>query len=293
MENTLSAVVLAGGAGARLASVTGGVPKQFWRPDGGPTLLEQTLTRIEPLVPRKRCLVVVDEAHRELLDRCALGAAEVLSQPENRGTAAAVIYALLRLTAVDPRATVLLTPTDHGVANPRAFLSTLRKGITHAASSEDVVLFGVEPSVAYTDHGWIAVAPGQIPGGAERVAGFVEKPSLAVADRLLRLGALVNTMIIAARAEALVRLCTEHLPALTASLADAVLMSPGLRDTAVRQRFAALPAHDFSRDVLTRAAGLRTYRIPAEAAWSDLGTPERAADWMARAPESRQPIAAH
>src|SRR5690606_23822021 len=51
-------VVLAAGAGRRLASVTGGVPKQFWRAAGGRSLLRQTLDRFAPLAPTSRTVVV-------------------------------------------------------------------------------------------------------------------------------------------------------------------------------------------------------------------------------------------
>jgi mannose-1-phosphate guanylyltransferase len=44
-------IVLAAGSGRRLARITGGIPKQFWSPPGGTTLLEQTLRRMAPLAP--------------------------------------------------------------------------------------------------------------------------------------------------------------------------------------------------------------------------------------------------
>ena len=45
-------VVLAAGAGTRLATVTQGTPKQFWRLDSQPTLLEHTLNRLSAMAPR-------------------------------------------------------------------------------------------------------------------------------------------------------------------------------------------------------------------------------------------------
>ena len=57
-------VVLAAGSGRRLASLTGGVPKQFWSPDGQPSLLAQTLARLAPLAPPSRIVIVVDQTHR-------------------------------------------------------------------------------------------------------------------------------------------------------------------------------------------------------------------------------------
>ena len=103
----------------------------------------------------------------------------------------------------------------------------------------------------------------------------------------------MNTKIIAARAEVLLRLCKEQLPELTAPLAEAATLPPLTREDHMRQRFAALPTHDFSQDVLTRAAAsLRAYRIPAEANWLDLGTPDRAAVWAASPIAAREAVSA-
>jgi mannose-1-phosphate guanylyltransferase len=288
MESRLWVVILAGGAGTRLVGLTGGVPKQFWQPNGAPSLLEQTLARMTTLVPPDRCVIVIDHAHREFVSRCALGGARVVAPPENRGTAAAVLYGLLSVLTIDPQAVVLVTPADHGVINPALFLSAIRKGVSHVSASGGLVLFGVGPSTAHTDHGWIAVAPGAPPTEVQRVAAFVEKPSLATARQLLKLGALVNTMVIAARARTLLQVCRQQLPDLTACFVGALTLPPDTRNAVVRARYPGLPKRDFSRDVLTGAAGLLVYRIPADAGWSDLGTPDRVAKWLASRPDPVQ-----
>jgi mannose-1-phosphate guanylyltransferase len=237
------------------------------------------------LVPPDRCVVVIDAAHREFISRCALGGARVVVAPANRGTAAAVLYGLLSVLAIDPQAVVLITPADHGVVNPSLFLSAIRRGVSHVTASGGVVLFGVAPSTAHTDHGWIAAAPGAQPTEVPGVAAFVEKPSLATARQLLQSGALVNTMVIAARARTLLQVCRKQLPDLTACFVGALTLPPDTRDAVVRARYPGLPTRDFSRDVLTGAAGLLVYRIPAEAGWSDLGTPDRVAKWLAAKPD--------
>src|SRR6185503_15686864 len=91
-------LVLAAGAGRRLASVTGGVPKQFWRRDGGPTLLEDTLTRTSPLASRARTVIVVDSTHAHFITGSAAEAFErVVYQPTDRGTAAGVLFGLMNV----------------------------------------------------------------------------------------------------------------------------------------------------------------------------------------------------
>src|SRR6058998_1977376 len=65
------ALVLAGGDGRRLEGLTrkiagAPIPKQYCRIAGDRSLLEETLARIFPLVPRERTLVVVNRSHLEL-----------------------------------------------------------------------------------------------------------------------------------------------------------------------------------------------------------------------------------
>ena len=125
-------MVLAAGAGRRLASLTGGVPKQFWRLNGGPTLLEATLSRLRPLAPP-------DGRLSSWTGRMSLtcsppagirGAGRFIQQPADRGTAAGVLLGLLPVLTRDPDALVVLTPSDQGVRETGVF----RAGIRQAAS---------------------------------------------------------------------------------------------------------------------------------------------------------------
>jgi mannose-1-phosphate guanylyltransferase len=146
------------------------------------------------------------------------------------------------------------------------------------------VLFGVEPSAAQTDYGWITLDPPRVSAGVQRVVSFVEKPRVDAARRLLSSGAVWNTMVIVARARALIDLCREHLPDLTAVFVGAVNFPPLTRDAFLVERYPHLQAADFSRAVLTPAVNLLAYTWPATIGWSDLGTPERLHSWLQAVP---------
>ena len=87
------AVILAGGDGVRLRSMTRGItgderPKQFCALVTEDTLLTETRRRVAQTVPAHRTLVVVNRAHERfyvpLLADMRVPA--VMAQPENRGT---------------------------------------------------------------------------------------------------------------------------------------------------------------------------------------------------------------
>src|SRR5215471_8302942 len=109
-----SGIILAGGDGTRLASLTrrlagDGRPKQFCRLIGDDTLLEQTRRRARKLIDPERLLTVVTRHHEHFYRRALADAPpqSIVAQPENRGTAPAVLYALSRLAGIEPADLIL------------------------------------------------------------------------------------------------------------------------------------------------------------------------------------------
>ena len=104
MKGRLWSVVLAAGAGKRLSNRTGGIPKQFWRPHGGRSLLEETLGRLTPICPAERTVIVVGDQHRKHVRSWPAypRSGRVVFQPTGRGTAAGVLVGLLPVLAADP-----------------------------------------------------------------------------------------------------------------------------------------------------------------------------------------------
>ncbi len=292
MKSSLWSLVLAAGAGRRLSILTGGTPKQFWRPTGSASLVEETLARLSPISPPERTVVVVAETQRKYVSQwpTATRSVRVAFQPGNRGTAAGVLFGLVPILAHDPNAIVLVTPSDHGVEHPDAFMRGILDVAGHLRRRDGVVLFGVEASAAQTDYGWITLEPSHLSAAVQPVAAFVEKPPVEIARQLLSSGAVWNTMVMAARVRTLLDLCREHLPELTGVFVGALTLPPHTREAYLTARYASLPVADFSRDVLMPAAGLLAHTWPASIGWSDLGTPERLSNWLRIAPEARSRV---
>ena len=281
----LWSVVLAAGRGTRLSALTGGVPKQFWAPTGERSLLEETLERLAPLVEPNHIVTVVDQSHQRYVEAVAarVRVGDVIFQPADRGTAAGVLLATVTVWTCDPDAVVLITPSDHGFGNAEAFRAEVRVAAKHAlAHPHHVILLGAQPQSAVGDYGWIVTRAGTDPA-TSLVETFVEKPAADDARQLFAAGAIWNTMVVVARAEALIALYRQHLPDLACAFEGLRFVRPSERDAAVRRLYAHLPRFDFSRDLLSRAAGLRCLACPASMEWTDLGTPERLDEWLTRA----------
>lgn len=289
---TLASIVLAGGRGQRLASVTGGVPKQFWAPPGSRSLLEETHARIAPLTDPIRTVTVVDNSHRTYVEalrpRGAMG--QFVYQPADRGTAAGLLLAATMVSIGERDAVVVVTPSDHGVQRPEGFRSGILAAAAHVqARPTDVVLLGVQASSAQGDYGWIVPARPPV-RGASPVVSFVEKPAPAVAERLFAAGGVWNTMVLVAKVEALFDLYRRHAPDLAAAFELFRFVRPAVREERIARLYQHLPAVDFSRDVLARADGLQCLTWDASIGWTDLGTPERLEAWLTRTRTTREPV---
>lgn len=279
-SNRVWSIVLAGGDGRRVRELSRDpsglpVPKQYWRFNGGPSLLRCTLDRVRPIVPPERTLPVVAAAHvrwwagelRELPHR------NVVVQPTNRGTAAGVLLPLLRLLESDRDALVVLLPSDHFVRDEEILRATLRKAVDEVEHDRDrVVLLGMVPDRNDTEYGWIV--PARPPrSGSRAVDEFVEKPDAVESERLRERGAVVNSMILVARGRTLLNLFYLATPRLLLHFA-AHLDGEGGDLGGI---YEALPVRDFSRDVLAPMAHrLSVLEVPA-CGWTDVGTPFRVA----------------
>jgi mannose-1-phosphate guanylyltransferase len=283
MSRALRSIVLAGGQGQRLSSVTGGVPKQYYAPSAGPTLLEDTLHRLAPVIVPTRTVTVIDRAHEAhvTLVRRRANLGHVVYQPMDRGTAAGVLFGLSALDASETDI-VVLTPSDHGVANPEVFRRGLRRAIAAVGTGQaEVVLLAVAPSAPVGDYGWIL--PARRNGVADdlpAVRSFIEKPDAEHARRLLASGAAWNTMVLVGRVGALLALFREHLPELTRIFSQARMWPGVARAAFLDAHYPSLPVADFSHDLLASASGLQLYVWPHTLGWTDLGTPERLARWL-------------
>jgi mannose-1-phosphate guanylyltransferase len=277
------AVILAGGAGQRLREFSARVlgdprPKQFCGLFGQVSLLEQARERAAHLVAPARTLVVVTRAHESYYTPLLSGLEPkaLVVQALNRGTAPAIFYALLRITAVAPAAMVVLLPCDHYVSDDRAFMGHVARAFEAVDGRPDlVVLLGIAATSPETDYGWIE--PGApLGGGLRHIRGFVEKPSPEMAQTLLAGGCLWSSFVTVGRVSTLLALIRQALPRLDEAFAFVREAVGGPLETAAAARaYVLMGPADFSRDVLARSVSHLAVLPVRGVGWSDLGTPSR------------------
>ena len=125
----LHAIIMAGGSGTRFwPKSRRDRPKQLLRLFGDATMLQQTVARIEPLVPRERILIVTgaDQAEATRAQLPELPPENIVAEPCPRDTAPCVGLAAWIVRKKDPHGTMIVMPADHVIEPAEAFLATVR-----------------------------------------------------------------------------------------------------------------------------------------------------------------------
>lgn len=294
------AVTLAGGDGRRLVPLVhrlrgDALPKQFVTFYGTQSLLDRTFQRVERLIPPDRIFTVVNRNHLDYADagRQLAGRPKetVVIQPQNKDTAPGLLLPLMSLNKRYANAVVGVFPSDHFVADDRAFMDHVDTAFQLVERHPAViVLLGVKPEVAETDYGY--VVPGEPMTGEGRsdlrtVGRFVEKPAPRVTRDLIQQGALWSTSVLVFRVQTLLEVMSRTAPFLPPvfSLIAEALDTPrewNVIETVYRN----LPPVNLSRGVLefipsccpSRLAVLRVQGV----AWSDWGAERRVLSDLAK-----------
>jgi mannose-1-phosphate guanylyltransferase len=196
--SSMYAIVLAGGIGSRLWPRSRNTsPKQLLDLVSERTMIQETVDRLQLLMPCKNMVIVVGENHavkvREQLGE--VPPENVLTEPSGRGTAPAIGLGLLHIRRLADAAGVA-NPVigsfhaDHVIKNRDAFVQVVRAA-GKIAQEGYIVTLGITPTEPHTGYGYIERSEeiGSAEGlQAYKVARFVEKPSHQKAVEYLATG---------------------------------------------------------------------------------------------------------
>ncbi len=242
-------------------------------------MLAQTLDRISGTIAADRVVFALTRAHAAFYTAALHPVPPVrkVVQPSNRGTLPAILWSLLRVSRLDPRAIVALLPSDHYFADPQAFAAALEAAFAFAESgSGSVVLLGAAPAYPETEYGWIeSDRDNRNSLGVAAVKRFWEKPAPALAARLFARGCVWNTFVMVGAADAFLAMMRRASPGFCKSMERLLLRPGGAAETEIRSLYSSLPVSDFSRQVLPANTGALFVLDFGDIGWSDLGDPHR------------------
>lgn len=269
----LWAVVLAGGIGSRFWPLSSPErPKQLLALVSSRPLIAETVSRLQPLVPPDRVLVLTS---RDIAPALHAAIPEVpqenmLVEPRPLGTAAALAWAAHEIgRRAGPETIFCSVHADLAVAFPDAFRHVLREASRVAGRDDVLVTVGVRATRPETGFGYIVPGLPLDPsttldtGGACAVQVYEEKPPRERAEQLVQAGALWNSGIFVWRTRVVRDALERHAHELAAGL-DAL-------DARDLDRFAlSIRSVSIERGLLERSDSVVV--VPGEFGWDDVGT---------------------
>ncbi|HKL87622.1 MAG TPA: mannose-1-phosphate guanylyltransferase [Salinibacter sp.] len=274
------AVIMAGGIGSRFWPASRKEhPKQFLDVFGDGTLIQNTIARLQGLIPPERCLVVTHDRYVEKTQKQlpAVPDENILAEPISRNTAPCITYAAATLVDRDPDATMVVLPADHVIGNVAQFHDTLDVAIDAAQEPGALVTIGIEPTYPATGYGYI-----QYDGDAAEDAGleahpvrtFAEKPDQSTAERFIDSGDFLwNSGMFIWRADTILDQVETHLPDAHDAFKPVLDAGDDVDTDTLTQAFQNSPRISIDYGVMEQADTV--YVVPGSFEWNDVG------DWRA------------
>lgn len=187
MKSHIVPVILAGGDGCRLWPLSRpDFPKPFIKIDGHLSQFQKSVQRCQDTELFQAPIIIAGAAHRPIvemqLSELDVTPAAIIAEPVGRDTAAAIALAsIISHNEKDLKKMILVMPSDQKMEPVEDFHKMVRTGLDHAVRTGLFVTFGIKPTRAATEYGYIRRGLTLHRGQAHLVETFVEKPNQALA----------------------------------------------------------------------------------------------------------------
>ena len=272
------ALILAGGSGTRFWPLSrDNKPKQLLNLFGSGTLLEQTIARLEGLIPNENIFILTSALQVDEVRKIAssLPVENIFAEPAKRDTGPAVALGIGLIAARNPDAVMMVLPADQLIQDVDAYQSVMRDAITIAEKSESLVTIGIRPtwpcpSYGYIERGESADLPGiDSVHSAFEVKRFREKPDTALAETFLNTGGFSwNAGMFVWSLDTVTKQLSNHSKELAEFVTE--LRDSSDIETTVANRFPSL--NSISIDYALMETADRVLNIEATFDWDDVGS---------------------
>jgi mannose-1-phosphate guanylyltransferase len=187
----LYAVIMAGGIGARFwPRSKKKSPKQLLKIVGENTMIQETVKRINGLVPKENILIVTNETQKPgIMEQLPeIPVENIIVEPFGRNTAACIGLASIIIQKRSPDAVTFVMPADHIIKDNEKFLETLKTAAKFSSEKNALVTIGIQPTRPETGYGYIQIDEDSGKNNLYKVLTFAEKPNYATAVNFIKSG---------------------------------------------------------------------------------------------------------
>ena len=243
----------------------------------GRTLLQLTADRFQGVCAPENTWVVTSAAyativHEQLPD---VPLDHILQEPCRRNTAPCIAYVSWRIKAIEPKANIVVTPSDHIVMNTSEFQRVVKSALKFTSESDSIVTLGMKPSRPETGYGYIQAdlsEPCARNREIYRVDAFREKPDLKTAQGYIRRNNFFwNSGLFVFSVSTIVNALRVYVPKIS-KIFESMLKVYGTPEEqeVINKKFPECESISIDYAVMEKAEEI--FVFPADFGWSDLGT---------------------
>ena len=270
---------MAGGIGSRFWPMsTIECPKQFIDILGvGRSLLQLTYDRFEGICPPENIWVLTNAKYTALVQEQLpdVPASNILSEPCRRNTAPCIAYVSWRIKKENPKANVVVTPSDHIVTNSTEFRRVVQSCLKFTAETDAIVTLGMKPTRPETGYGYIQADLSSSSARNKeifRVDSFREKPDLETAEKYIRNKSYFwNAGIFLWRVSTIVNAFRIYMPSMSKIFENMLpILGTPEEQKIINERYPECESISVDYAIMEKASEI--FVCPADFGWSDLGT---------------------
>lgn len=268
-------VIMGGGIGSRFWPFSReSYPKQFLDFFGvGRSLLQMTFDRFAKIIPEENIYIVTNESYASLIKSQLpqLKDKQILLEPARRNTAPCIAYATYHIKACNPKANIVVAPSDHLILKEDIFLRDVQKALDFVRNHDALVTLGIKPSRPETGYGYIQSSDTMI-DDFTKVKTFTEKPDLELAKVFHESGEFFwNSGLFVWNANTILEAFAKFLPDVTARFD----LGKGLFNTDqehefIKENFQYCLNISIDYGIMEKADNV--YMLCVDFGWADLGT---------------------
>jgi len=274
MDKDNYVLIMAGGVGSRFwPKSRNSFPKQFIDILGtGKSLLQLTYERFLNVCPAENIYFLTNESYINLIiaQIKSVSIDNIIGEPCRRNTAPCVAYAAFKIAMLNPKANIVVAPSDHLILKEDVFVGSIKQALVFASKNDALLTLGIKPTRPDTGYGYIKYLPSSLE--IKKVEQFLEKPSLDKAKAFLESGDYVwNAGIFIWNVQAVLEAFKKSSPSIFS------VFEKGKNQYNTTEEMAFISEHyplceDISIDYAIMEKADNVFTIPGDFGWSDLGT---------------------
>ncbi|MBN8836839.1 MAG: mannose-1-phosphate guanylyltransferase [Sphingobacteriia bacterium] len=268
--------IMAGGIGSRFwPKSRTAYPKQFLDIlNTGKTLIQWTYERYASFMPDENIYIVTSEEYVNIVAKQLpkIPRENILAEPSRKNTAPCVAYIAFKLMQKDPKASLVVAPSDHMILDGEGYKSIALKALNFVAENNAFITLGIKPTYPNTGYGYIQHETSSDVEDIYKVKTFTEKPNLELAKTFIASGDFLwNAGIFVWKAKDVADAFEKYQPEMFELFENEKQYFNSPDEQAAINRIYPL-CTNVSIDFAIMEKANNVYVIPSSFGWSDLGT---------------------